>query len=320
MSSVRKTRRDAFTLIELLVVIAIIAILIALLVPAVQKVREAATRTQCQNNLKQLGLAVHNFHSDHNRLPPAWWWDPNGPGMCCPTWVSAGGNVGGGMAGSLHFFLLPYLEHADLYTQAQPTVGQSASTAQKNAAYQVVVQTFICPADFTSGTWAKGNGPNTNNSIGPRPSMGSCNYPGNVWVFNPLASQNIMQAITDGTSETVIFCEAYQNCNNRGEGPAWAWIEPWQGAPAEDVAMFGCGTSGIGSCRDYNQGGTAFQLSPDLTACTTSTIQTPHPTSMQIGLADGSVRGVTANISTAIWEDVCYPHDGKVMPSAWWDG
>src|SRR5262245_46180472 len=76
----------------------------------------------------------------------------------------------------------------------------------------------------------QGDGPNTNNANGPRPSMGSTNYAGNVWVFTETPT-NILAAIPDGTSNTVFFCEIYQNCNNRGDGPAWAWIEPWQGPP-----------------------------------------------------------------------------------------
>jgi prepilin-type N-terminal cleavage/methylation domain-containing protein len=309
MYRARVSRRVGFTLIELLVVIAIIAILIGLLLPAVQKVRESAARSQCANNMKQLSLAVHDFHSVHGKLPPAWYWDPNAAGMCCPTWVSPGAGFAGPY-GSLHYFLLPYIEQDNLFAQGK------TSSSQKNAAWQTVVKTFICPSDFTSGTWPKGNGPNTNNANGPRPSFGSTNYAGNVWVFTPHPT-NITAAIPDGLSNTVLFCEMYQNCNNRGDGPAWAWIEPWQGPPSTDVAMFGCPSSGYGSCRDYNQGGVAFQVAPSLTDCIYTTIQTPHTGSMVVGMADGSMRGVTAAISTRTWEWACYPNDGKVLPNDW---
>jgi hypothetical protein len=115
----------------------------------------------------------------------------------------------------------------------------------------------------------------------------------------------------------VVLCEIYQNCNNRGDGPAWAWIEPWQGPPSTDVAMFGCPSSGFGSCRDYNQGGTAFQLAPTLSGCIYTTIQTPHRSGMLVGMGDGSVRSVTINVSTRTWEYACYPNDGHVLPPDW---
>src|SRR5262249_46633405 len=104
-------RRRGFTLIELLVVIAIIAVLIGLLLPAVQKVREAANRMSCSNNLKQLGLAVHNYQSTFNKLPPGYL-------RPIPNEGSSGGNANVQWIG-LIAFLLPYIEQDNVYKQIQ---------------------------------------------------------------------------------------------------------------------------------------------------------------------------------------------------------
>src|SRR5687767_3242912 len=120
--------RHAFTLIELLVVIAIIAILIALLVPAVQKVREAAARTQCQNNLKQIGLAAHNYAEVNKRLPP---------GTRVPSRASAISQ------------LLPYLEQASIYQLFDHTKDYS-DTANSNAV-SLEVAMLLCPSDPSNG-------------------------------------------------------------------------------------------------------------------------------------------------------------------------
>ncbi|HEY7422634.1 MAG TPA: DUF1559 domain-containing protein [Gemmataceae bacterium] len=145
-----RIRHNGFTLIELLVVIAIIAILIGLLLPAVQKVREAATRAQCQNNLKQMGLAVANYESTYGLLPPA------GEGSNAAVNGTAFSNdlVGGAAPvgvpmHSLFTYLLPYIEQNNIYQMIDLTQYYNAPSASKPnhvAAFQNVIKTYICPA------------------------------------------------------------------------------------------------------------------------------------------------------------------------------
>ena len=137
-------RRSAFTLIELLVVIAIIAILIALLVPAVQKVREAAARTQCINNLKQWGLAAHGYHDANKSFPPALGF-PRG-----------NQNPGNGFGNGI-FFLLAYIEQGTVYDStlgAAPIAGLPAGYyfAGNNQAYSRPIAALMCPSNPTAPT------------------------------------------------------------------------------------------------------------------------------------------------------------------------
>src|SRR6185369_3767499 len=142
-------RWRGFTLIELLVVIAIIAILIALLVPAVQKVREAAARAQCQNNLKQMGLAMHNYHDTKKEFPPGDSSDytPYGTITFPQAGTAPANTYSGGWGSSWIVFILPYVEQSTLYSRWVFNGASGYTNATNSAAWNnVKIPTFRCPS------------------------------------------------------------------------------------------------------------------------------------------------------------------------------
>jgi prepilin-type N-terminal cleavage/methylation domain-containing protein/prepilin-type processing-associated H-X9-DG protein len=203
MNTQTRHPRLGFTLIELLVVIAIIAILIGLLLPAVQKVREAAARTQCVNNMKQVGLALHNYHDANQKFPPGY----------VSAYDATGNDTGPGWGWAAH--VLPQMEQDNLFRQID--LKQPIEAAANAQARIVIVKSFLCPSDTP---------PQQAFPVGPRSASGQltsttctvapANYVGNFGVGEPgvdgdgLFYRNStvrIGDITDGTSSTLMVGE-----------------------------------------------------------------------------------------------------------------
>jgi prepilin-type N-terminal cleavage/methylation domain-containing protein len=216
--------RLAFTLIELLVVIAIIAILIGLLLPAVQKVREAGARMECSNNLKQIGLAFHNFHDTFGYFPSGGtgWWNP-------PTYLSPGQPATGAQQqGGWGFQILPFIEQGNVWKGGG---GTTIAQCQINA-ISAVIPIMYCPARrlpvqlHPTGSWYGPAGTFGHGTMDYAAS--NLNNTGVVrYGYGPLVTMN---SITDGTSNTLMvgekrlnihYLNQYQSDDNEGYTDGW---------------------------------------------------------------------------------------------------
>jgi prepilin-type N-terminal cleavage/methylation domain-containing protein/prepilin-type processing-associated H-X9-DG protein len=305
-------RRRGFTLIELLVVIAIIAVLIALLLPAVQQAREAARRSQCQNNLKQIGLALHNYIDTHGKFPP------NGIAGLPAATVGTGGelvqDVDGAWAWSLQ--ILPQIEQGNLFQQLgvgqTPSVPRNAAnmtdinnyaTAKPNTPEKLLttrIPVYICPS-------AGGE------ELNPyQRNMGTMMYAMNQRLspqFNPPLRTKVLglKDITDGTSNTVMVAEkalmtspfvaignvwgASKTCGNRiSIVAAYAPMNTPFNAPAPITNTAPTATF----CYSENNAATATRVAA----------ASQHTGGAQFALADGSVRFISENIQAdPIWSN-----------------
>lgn len=316
-SDMLRTRRAGFTLIELLVVIAIIAVLIALLLPAVQQARESARRTQCKNNLKQLGLALHNYHDSASVLPPAH------IGRCTTPRLNATGLT----------MLLPYFDQAILYGQynsngcastypsATPgtTLASDDPTTNGNAAVvKRIVQAFLCPSDSASpmiaaATSSYGISATNTGTGGAKTNYDFITY-GSAYISSCEDWVNQAQGvrrmfgdnsrctltdIKDGTSNSVMMGETTRDVANGGTN-AWGY-RGWV-MVGLDLAAY--------PINNWTYGATVY---PQGKLGSWAYSGSLHTGGAHFLMADGSVRFINENIDTVTRQRLAYMSDGQVV-------
>jgi prepilin-type processing-associated H-X9-DG protein len=290
-----------------LVVIAIIAILIGLLLPAVQKVREAAARAQCQNNLKQMSLATVNMaDTNQGKLPGSIGLYPNS--------FQSPNNATGGVL----FFLLPYIEQQNIYNASYfPNGDNNDNRNGANATYSEwssavtssLIKTYNCPSDYTM-TPSK----TAHSSYGVNGNV----FREGFWAKNTL---RYPASLTDGTSNTIFFTEKLADCNSGNYSdnywPDWG---PIMSSPDEDFPFTG---------PPYN---TTFPPGPQITPtvgacpanvngpcanCNGAVASSPHTAGINVGMADGSVHFTAQGISQTSWWFALTPNNGDILGPDW---
>jgi prepilin-type N-terminal cleavage/methylation domain-containing protein len=284
-----------FTLLELLVVIAIIAVLIGLLLSAVQNARQAAARTQCKNNLRQIGLAFHNYHGQYGWFPPGIGYFRQSPRQ---------------PFGNAFLHLLPFVEQGNLLTGNSYTWDDSRLFSQP-------VKLFVCPADRTVDPdgLVKDNEGRT---------WGASSYAGNTQVFCQVNPSGVLENVewnatlersfSDGKSNTILVAEKYARCTNNfwpEGGTFWAYSQTGPTVlPLHPGFAISWTAVSIGPWS-------VFQDRPDPRNCDPTRASTAHTGGIQVCLADASVRPIAPGISGVTWWAACTPAGGEVLGSDW---
>lgn len=333
--------RDGFTLIELLVVLAVIGILAGLLVPAVQEIRESARRIQCRNNLRQLGLAIHNYVEANRVLPPSICYSPNNPQQIMGAW-------------GIHARLLPFLDESNIYQQIQLSFAWNDPVNQATGIPQMQIPGLNCPSDPLGGT-VHYSGPGEGYTF---PTNYAYNF-GTWLIFDPVTntggdggffpnSRISFADITDGLSHTLCVAEVktYQayiiNTSNPGPTPPGDSSVPASFANGADMSL--------GANPDDNEGHTEWCDGPShetgfttaflpnqfvpywpnfgrkydidwstryegtsLTQATYAavTVRSYHRGIVQVLMMDGSVRSESQGLDLAVWRGLGTRNGGE---------
>jgi prepilin-type N-terminal cleavage/methylation domain-containing protein len=308
-------RRSAFTLIELLVVIAIIAILIALLLPAVQQAREAARRSQCRNNLKQIGLALHNYLDQTKEVLPRGAYVHRGLSCCCAVADENPGHT-------VHTMLLPFLDQAPLYNRYN--MNGRWNHASNNAAINTKLAAYICPSAIQAGQRnvpAAAGGtipaqPHNYPAAGSHHGWGYCGRHGsstNNGIFavrwgileegGTAADPGMtLASIRDGLSNTIAFSEFTTGA--QGVTPVYnvddigrSWAEPYYISTLFSVGPLSTPNSLVSQYAGWNM----------------ANARSMHTGGVHGLMCDGSVRFIGNNIDGSIWQGIGTPRTGEVL-------
>jgi len=318
-------RRRGFSKIEFGVGVGIVGTLIALLIPALQKTREAERRNGCLNNLRQIGLGLHNFENAFNQLPPLYGGVASEKDQASTKFPA--------IWGSTHVFLVPFMEASDLWNEmatGEPSNCLPSMLGDKNVPY------FCCPSD-----------PGIRDSA----TAGGTSYATNAQVFAPLQNETVqgtgsmyaaphpnycdrgarLSELRNGTSNTIGFTHSYSLCGSSTTGTSWAYTgglnmppsitpstQPWsratligqKGMLAPGDKVFQNQPSPYGQPFD---GATSSGCDPSLPA-------TPHANAMMVLLMDASVRSVTTSIDYKVWNEGCLPNNDSRPAHGSWEG
>lgn len=316
-SNLLPTRRlcfKGFTLVELLVVIAIIGVLVGLLLPAVQAAREAARRMSCSNNLKQIGLALHNYHDTHGVFPPGFVNANSGYNTPADNWAD---NTNGLAWSAL---VLPFMEQAPLYDQLKAETGGFARHWQRDFNWamaeapsaRVGIASYSCPSDTMGPINNKRGNYGKNNYLGNSGNAAAVDRRGIFWT----GSRVLIRDILDGTSNTVMVVERSgtrslvdNSCGtNRCDWNAGLWIgartiggaNGWSpGLASTDVDSYGGGNATYLINRSAATWGNSWGNS------------SLHPGGLQWTLCDGSTRFVSETIDMITYRNLRWRESGQ---------
>jgi prepilin-type N-terminal cleavage/methylation domain-containing protein len=309
---VAKKSRRGYTLIEVLVVLAIVAILIGLLAVGIVKIRASAANTACQNNLKQLGIACHAANTQHRRMPPAFGFYP------FDNDITSGFNG----LGNTFFHLLPFLDQQTLYEESRfkpkSKPQQYFHSYTANGVHQKQVAVFNCPSD-----------PTLMPGINPATQYAPSSYAGNYLVFGTVNTnfvsasaygrpQLVGATFKDGASKTILFAEKYASAfdSTYVGGCHWAYFQADCQIPF--FAYVDPPRKNIKSFTDPNAVGLSgmFQVQPKAAGGCDPCLPATGHTAMNVCMADGSVRSLSASISAQTWWALVTPASGD-KPGDW---